>query len=139
MTSRPRTSARGTQRFSPPSRWPGTDRASRRPPRARRVVSRAVKEVSFYLGNTPAVCRASYIDPRVIDRYVGGLTIAARLAELAGPGEEETPSEDALGGRVDRAVLDLLAGDEDSPVIEVIDAATQDRGGLASNKRPQPV
>ena len=33
------------------------------------AISRAVKEVAHYLGNTPAVCRASYIDPRVFDRY----------------------------------------------------------------------
>ena len=44
----------------------------------KRAVARAVKEVSHYLGNTPAVCRASYIDPRVIDAYNGGLTIARR-------------------------------------------------------------
>ena len=43
----------------------------------KRAVARAVKEVSHYLGNTPAVCRASYIDPRVIDRYNGGLTSPA--------------------------------------------------------------
>jgi DNA topoisomerase-1 len=30
------------------------------------------QEVSEYLGNTPAVCRASYIDPRVIERYEHG-------------------------------------------------------------------
>src|ERR1700750_2473130 len=34
----------------------------------KRAVTRSVKEVAHYLGNTPAVCRASYIDPRVIDR-----------------------------------------------------------------------
>ena len=38
----------------------------------KRAVTRAVAEVSHYLGNTPAVCRASYIDPRVVDRYRGG-------------------------------------------------------------------
>ncbi len=35
----------------------------------KRAKTRAVKEVARYLGNTPAVCRASYIDPRVFDRY----------------------------------------------------------------------
>ena len=48
--------------------------------RARR--RRAVKEVARYLGNTPAVCRASYIDPRVFDRFDGGLTIGGALPEL---------------------------------------------------------
>jgi DNA topoisomerase-1 len=42
---------------------------------AKRATSRAVKQVSEALGNTPAVCRASYIDPRVLDRYRDGVTI----------------------------------------------------------------
>ena len=32
-----------------------------------RVVGQAVREVAHYLGNTPAVCRSSYIDPRVFE------------------------------------------------------------------------
>src|SRR6185312_1094097 len=46
-----------------------------------RAITRAVKEVSHYLGNTPAVCRASYIDPRVFDAYRGGLVIGRPLQE----------------------------------------------------------
>ena len=38
----------------------------------KRAITRAIKEVAHYLGNTPAVCRASYIDPRVFDAYHGG-------------------------------------------------------------------
>jgi len=49
------------------------------PPRseaaAKRAITGAVKQVSEALGNTPAVCRASYIDPRVLDRYRDGTTI----------------------------------------------------------------
>jgi DNA topoisomerase-1 len=49
------------------------------PPRseaaAKLAISRAVNQVSEALGNTPAVCRASYIDPRVLDRYRDGTTI----------------------------------------------------------------
>jgi DNA topoisomerase IB len=41
-----------------------------------------VQEVAAYLGNTPAVARASYIDPGVISRYQEGRTIAAALGEL---------------------------------------------------------
>jgi DNA topoisomerase IB len=48
----------------------------------KRAKTRAVKEVARYLGNTPAVCRASYIDPRVFDRFDGGLTIGGVLPEL---------------------------------------------------------
>jgi DNA topoisomerase I len=53
--------------------------AGEEPPRseaaAKRAISRAVNQVSEALGNTPAVCRASYIDPRVLDRYRDGATI----------------------------------------------------------------
>ncbi|MFO0850635.1 MAG: DNA topoisomerase IB [Gemmataceae bacterium] len=44
----------------------------------KRAVVRVVKEVAVRLGNTPAVCRASYIHPRVIDAYLaGGFTLPA--------------------------------------------------------------
>ena len=49
----------------------------------KRAITRAVKEVAHYLGNTPAVCRASYIDPRVFDAYHGGLVIDRPLCEAA--------------------------------------------------------
>src|SRR4029453_4107695 len=52
-----------------------------------RAISRAVKEVAHYLGNTPAVCRASYIDPRVAARYPSGLTIAVAFEQLGEVGE----------------------------------------------------
>jgi DNA topoisomerase I len=42
---------------------------------AKRMIARAVDQVSEALGNTPAVCRASYIDPRVLDRFRDGTTI----------------------------------------------------------------
>jgi DNA topoisomerase IB len=45
----------------------------------RRAVARAMKEVSTYLGNTPAVCRKSYVDPRIVDRYYAGVTIPVSL------------------------------------------------------------
>jgi DNA topoisomerase-1 len=34
------------------------------------------------LGNTPAVCRASYIDPRVIDHFLDGRTISSLRGEV---------------------------------------------------------
>ena len=57
-------------------------RAAATPTARKRAISRAVKEVAYYLGNTPAVCRASYIDPRVFDRYRDGLTIGGALEQL---------------------------------------------------------
>jgi DNA topoisomerase-1 len=38
----------------------------------KRVVAEVVKEVAAELGNTPAVCRASYVHPRVVETYLGG-------------------------------------------------------------------
>ena len=78
-----------------------------------RAKTRAVKEVARYLGNTPAVCRASYIDPRVFDRFDSGLTIGGALPEVA-----ETSDMDSLHGPIEEAVLELIAADEDSPAIE---------------------
>jgi DNA topoisomerase IB len=72
----------------------------------RRAIARVCQEVAGYLGNTPAVARASYIDPRVISRYEEGRTIAASLAGL---GKENTFGDLATAGHAERAVLRLLA------------------------------
>jgi DNA topoisomerase IB len=45
----------------------------------RRQVCQAVTEVAEHLGNTPAVARSAYIDPRVVDRYEDDDTIARAL------------------------------------------------------------
>ena len=59
------------------------------------------------------MCRASYIDPRVFDRFDGGLTIGGVLPELA----EDTGAWPDVQGRVESAVLDLLAGDRSSDAV----------------------
>ncbi len=71
----------------------------------KRAVSRVVHEVADYLGNTPAVCRASYIDPRIITRYEEGVTIASMLTDL-GQGQEF--GDVATKGAAEEAVLKLL-------------------------------
>ena len=83
----------------------------------KRAEVRAVKEVARYLGNTPAVCRASYIDPRVFDRFRDGLTIGGVLPELGGDGDV---SANSLQGAVEEAVLDLIAEDVSSPALEQV-------------------
>jgi DNA topoisomerase IB len=71
----------------------------------KRAVTRAVKEVAHYLGNTPSVCRASYIDPRVIDLYNDGVTIRGDLDSLgAGGGFGDL----ATRGAIEAAVLRML-------------------------------
>ena len=49
---------------------PGETTASRK-----RAVSGAMKEVAEFLGNTAALARSSYVDPRVIEAYQRGRTI----------------------------------------------------------------
>src|SRR3954466_9165579 len=41
----------------------------------RRAVAAVMRQVAEKLGNTPAVCRASYVSPAVIDQYLDGRTI----------------------------------------------------------------
>jgi DNA topoisomerase-1 len=72
-----------------------------------RTVNSAVKTVAAYLGNTPAVCRASYIDPRVIDRYRAASTIAPALERLP---EGPDLANARTRARIEAAVLELLAG-----------------------------
>jgi hypothetical protein len=74
-----------------------------------RAISRAVQEVAHYLGNTPAVCRSSYIDPRVFDRYRAGVTIAGVIDHL---GDVDAFGKPALQGVIEDAILDLLEGND---------------------------
>jgi DNA topoisomerase I len=82
---------------------------SEEPPKTKaahkRIANLAVKATAEYLNNTPAVCRASYIDPRVFDRFDSGQTVRAALQRIerrADPGE--FPDREAI----EKAVLDLL-------------------------------
>jgi DNA topoisomerase IB len=85
----------------------------------KRAITRAVQEVSHYLGNTPAVCRASYIDPRVFDAYNAGLVIRPVLEQAV----ETAPGELPIHQRaVEEAVLDLIDERERAPGVERIAA-----------------
>ena len=64
----------------------------------KRVESAVMKEVSEELGNTPAVARGSYVDPRVVEGYEKGMTIAAglrRADRLKNAGERQAVLEDS--------------------------------------------
>ncbi len=76
----------------------------------KRVQARVVKEVAKHMGNTPAVCRSSYIDPRVFDRHDGGVTIEGAtelLEEVDGHWPEIQPT-------VEEATIHLI---EDTPAL----------------------
>jgi len=69
------------------------------------AITRAVKETARYLGNTPAVCRGSYIDPRVFDAYRGGEVLDRALLERAVEPGDTLPIHHR---EIEEAVLDLL-------------------------------
>jgi len=71
----------------------------------KRAISQAVAEVAGFLGNTPAVARSAYIDPRLIDHFREGVTIASAL-DGALPDSLEGVD---VRGPIEEAVLDLLA------------------------------
>jgi DNA topoisomerase-1 len=64
----------------------------------KRVESAVMKEVAEELGNTPSVARSSYVDPRVVEGYECGLTIAAgarRAARTRKPAERQAILENS--------------------------------------------
>jgi DNA topoisomerase I len=85
----------------------------------KRVIDEAVRGVAELLGNTRAVARRAYIDPRVFDRYLSGWTIAAELERIRDLG---SPT-DRVRARIERAVIALLTDDYDSPALDHIEAA----------------
>lgn len=74
------------------------------PTKRKRLINHAVKQVAHYLGNTPAVARASYIDPRVFDRFRDGIVVTVEMVA-----DEDEGS--AIHGPVEDAVLDLITGE----------------------------
>ncbi|WP_232796936.1 DNA topoisomerase IB [Blastococcus atacamensis] len=70
----------------------------------KKVVSAAYKQVSEQLGNTPAVCKASYVDPRVVDRYEHGETVAHALREA-----DEADADRDTQKVLEQAVCQLLS------------------------------
>jgi DNA topoisomerase-1 len=74
----------------------------------KRAIEEAVRGVAEVLGNTPAVARRAYIDPRLFDRYVAGQTVTLPRGAADG-------SDDRTWARVERAVLELLADAANAP------------------------
>jgi DNA topoisomerase IB len=75
----------------------------------KRVVTTTIKAVAAHLGNTPAVARSSYIDPRVLERFEGGRTVAAALRR-ADTDDDGRPMDDDARATLERAVVRLIRG-----------------------------
>ncbi|WP_020390806.1 DNA topoisomerase IB [Kribbella catacumbae] len=78
------------------------------PPETKKATTAAVKamlaDVSEHLGNTPAVARASYVDPRVITQYEEGRTIARAISRAGSDNLNRTTIREKL----ERSVARLL-------------------------------
>jgi DNA topoisomerase I len=92
----------------------------------KRAVARAMQEVAHYLGNTPAVCRSSYVDPRVVDRYLAGATIAPALEQalVGAPVDAAEAGTLLTQGPIEEAVLDLLEDNVTRRVQMAVDVAS---------------
>lgn len=80
--------------------------AGHEPPRSaaarRRTEKTVMREVAEQLGNTPAVARKSYVDPRVLTAWAEGRTVERALRRAVGkPVEDMRPA-------IERAVIRLL-------------------------------
>jgi DNA topoisomerase IB len=69
----------------------------------RRVVAGVVRDVAEHLGNTPAVARSAYIDPRVVERFEAADTVEDALVDVAVDDLEQGIPEE-----LEAAVLDLI-------------------------------
>lgn len=69
---------------------------------AERAIRVAVKRVAESLGNTPAVCRSSYIDPKLLDCFRDGATIQLPR------GSDEKKVDAKQRARIEREVLTLI-------------------------------
>ncbi len=77
----------------------GADAAT--PTARKRSVSATMREVSEHLGNTPAIARSSYVDPRIVDLFDGGLVVGGTHRAVA-PGAP-------VSRTLERSVLRLLS------------------------------
>lgn len=94
--------------------WGGTLRAAtilaeigpaKSPAEAKRNVALAMRLVSAELGNTPTICRKSYIHPMVIARYLDDaetIALPRHRRDAADRGQAHTPEERSLIAFLDR-------------------------------------
>ena len=76
----------------------------------KRVAAAVMREVAEELGNTPAVARGSYVDPRVVIGYEHGLTIAA-AARRAGQARRPEAAQETLEKATRQLIRRVAKGD----------------------------
>jgi DNA topoisomerase IB len=69
----------------------------------KRAVAAVVRDVAEQLGNTPAVARSAYIDPRVVERFERDDTVEDALEDV-----DLDDLDEGIPEEVEEAVLDLI-------------------------------
>jgi len=79
--------------------------ADQQPTERKRLVAEVIAKVAAHLGNTPAVCKKSYVYPGVVDEFVnnGALKLAARAVAKA-PAHSLDRNERAVVALIERIV-----------------------------------
>lgn len=107
----------------------------------RRAIAAAMREVADALGNTPAVARASYVDPRVIDLWEDGVSLGPVVDALgsdagdAVPGRRPESAQEAL----ERGVLTMLTEAPEAARRRIANAARAVGRGPAGRRRDRSV
>ncbi|MHA6794614.1 DNA topoisomerase IB [Pseudonocardia bannensis] len=70
----------------------------------KRMINAAMTAVSEHLGNTPAVARSSYVDPRVLERFEDGRTVLTSVRRLG----DTDLADDTNRAALERAVVRLI-------------------------------
>jgi DNA topoisomerase-1 len=83
----------------------------------KRAVNEMLRAVSEQLGNTPAVARKSYVDPRVVQRFHEGRTVASALRRI---GADPVAWDAGAQARLEKAVVSLLAAEQAAARAEAV-------------------
>lgn len=106
----------------------------------RAAVVRVVREVARQLGNTPAVARGSYVDPRVIERFEEGRTVGDAVADDV----VETVVSERLGGADDDSAVEAevierlppgLVAEIERAVVDLVEGSPRRRARPARRRR----
>jgi len=72
---------------------------------AKRSLAEAMRQVSAQLGNTPAICRKSYVHPRIVDGFLDGSLRQFLESRISTSGAGENPIDECA----EAVALELLA------------------------------
>src|SRR2546430_4450403 len=101
----------------------------------RKMLSAAVKETASHLGNTPAVCKSSYIWPSILSSAYDGKVLPEHFETV----EELIACKGRKRGACEKALLDLLAvGRGATPILLAKTSTARKRATRLSRRTAGP-